>query len=131
MLNCTGIESHNLPKILTLSGLFAIDACAGAFVVHSFLSVYYERRYGFDFDKIGVVLFVSNILSGVSGVLSSKLVGRIGAMATMIYTHIPSNLFLIVIAFTSNPTLSVILLFARFSIAQMAVPARQTYVTLH
>ena len=75
-------------------------------------------------------MFVCNIVGGISGVLSSKLVSKIGAMATMIYTHLPSNVFLILIEMTSNPTLSVFLLFCRFCISQMDVPARQTFVTL-
>lgn len=69
-------------------------------------------------------------MSGISGVLSSKLVDKIGAMATMIYTHLPSNVFLVLIYFTTNSTVSIILLFARFCISQMDVPARQTYVTM-
>jgi MFS family permease len=110
--------------------LFAVDAFAGAFIVQSFLSYYYEQKYQLYFDKIGGVLFACNIVSGISGVLSSKLVDRIGAMATMIYTHLPSNVFLLFIAFTNNPTLSIVLLFGRFCISQMDVPARQTYVTM-
>ena len=75
-------------------------------------------------------MFVCNIISGISGVLSSKLVQRIGAMATMIYTHLPSNFFLLMIAATSSPVLSVIFLLGRFCISQMDVPARQTYVSM-
>ena len=75
-------------------------------------------------------LAVCNIVGGISGVLSSKLVDKIGAMATMIYTHLPSNVFLILIALTDNATVSVLLLFCRFCISQMDVPARQTFVTL-
>jgi len=87
-------------------------------------------KYDLHFDKIGSVLFVCNIVSGISGILSSKLVDKCGAMATMIYTHLPSNVFLLLIAFVSSPTLSIILLFARFCISQMDVPARQTYVSM-
>ena len=75
-------------------------------------------------------LAVCNIVGGISGVLSSKLVDKIGAMATMIYTHLPSNVFLILIALTDNATISVLLLFCRFCISQMDEPARQTFVTL-
>lgn len=130
IITCSGIRKENIGTIVTLSCLFSLDAFAGAFVVQSFISYYYEMKYGLHFDKIGGVLFVCNIVSGISGVLSSKLVDRIGAMATMIYTHLPSNVFLVLIAFTSSPTISIILLFARFCISQMDVPARQTYVTM-
>lgn len=116
--------------IVVLCVLFATDALAGAFVAQSFLSLYYEEKYNKNFDELGMYLFVCNIVGGISGVLSSKLVNRIGAMATMIYTHLPSNIFLILIALTNNPTLSITLLFCRFCISQMDVPARQTFVTL-
>ena len=94
------------------------------------MSLYFENRHNLFFDKIGGILFVCNIVSGISGVLSSKLVSKIGAMATMIYTHLPSNIFLLGIAFTNNTTLAIILLFGRFCISQMDVPARQTYVSM-
>lgn len=71
-----------------------------------------------------------NVVSGISGILSSKLVQCIGAMATMIYTHLPSNVFLLFIAFTNDATWSIIFLMARFCISQMDVPARQTFVTM-
>jgi hypothetical protein len=58
------------------------------------------------------------------------MVNRFGAMATMIYTHLPSNVFLLFIAFTTDAKISIILLLARFCISQMDVPARQTYVSL-
>lgn len=129
-VNCAGIESGNMGTIIRLSLLFALDAFGGAFIVQSFLSLYYRNRYNVDFDDIGLYLFICNIISGFSGVLSSKFVDCMGALATMIYTHLPSNVFLILIFVTSNPTLSVIFLFGRFCISQMDVPARQTFVTL-
>ena len=74
------------------------------------------------------MLFFCNIISGISGILSSKLVEKIGAMATMIFTHLPSNIFLLIIPFASNSYIAMILIFGRFCISQMDVPARQTYV---
>ena len=129
-LNCAGIEHDNMPTIIKLSILFASDALGGAFITQTFISLYYQERYNVNFDEIGVYLFICNVISGISGVLSSKLVNCIGALATMIYTHLPSNIFLILIFITSNPTLSIIFLFGRFCISQMDVPARQTFVTL-
>lgn len=80
--------------------------------------------------KIGGLLTVCNIVGGISGVLSSKLVAKIGAMATMIFTHLPSNVLLILIALTNDPTFSVLFIMSRFCISQMDVPARQTYVSM-
>lgn len=113
-----------------LSCLFFVDSFAGGFVAQSFISFYYEKKYDFSLDSVGGLLFVCNIVGGISGVLSSKLVSRIGAMATMIFTHLPSNVLLIFVAMTSNPKLAVFFIMARFCISQMDVPARQTYVSM-
>jgi predicted MFS family arabinose efflux permease len=127
---CTGIKPENKNAINTLSALFAVDAFAGAFIVQSYLSCYYESKYDLHFDAIGGILFACSIVSGISGVLSSKLTDKIGAVPTMIYTHLPSNILLISVGFTSNLAISIILLFAHFCISQMDVPARQTYVAM-
>ena len=113
-----------------LSALFFVDSFAGGFVAQTFLSYYYENRFQLKMSSIGGLLFMCNIIGGISGVLSSKLVSRIGAMATMIFTHLPSNIFLLLIAMTSNSTVAVFLLLGRFCISQMDVPARQTYVSM-
>lgn len=130
IVNWSGIEKHNLKNILLLSFLFSVDAFAGAFIVQSYLSFYYDAKYHKSFDQIGVYLFICNVISGISGILSAKIVHCVGAMATMIYTHLPSNVFLILIALTDNGDVSLFFLFARFCISQMDVPARQTYVTM-
>lgn len=129
-VNCAGIEDRNTKTIVSLSLLFALDAFGGAFIVQSFLALYYQEMFDTDFDQIGIYLFICNIISGISGVISSKIVGCIGPLATMIFTHLPSNFFLIFIFFTNDPTISILLLFGRFCISQMDVPARQTFVTL-
>lgn len=83
-----------------LSSLFIIDSFAGGFVAQSFISFYYQKKYDFSLESIGGILFVCNIVGGISGVLSSKLVAKIGAMATMIVTHLPSNILLVFISIT-------------------------------
>ena len=130
MVNCTGLTQQSTKTIAMLSGLFMIDSFAGGFIAQAFLSFYYEQKYDFKISSLGGVLAVCNIVGGISGVFSSKLVAKIGAMATMIFTHLPSNILLLFIAFTSNPTLAVIFLIGRFCISQMDVPARQTYVSM-
>jgi predicted MFS family arabinose efflux permease len=81
-------------------------------------------------DSVGGLLFVCNIVGGISGVVSSKLVAKIGAMATMIFTHLPSNVLLMFVALTGNANWAVFFIMARFCISQMDVPARQTYVSM-
>jgi predicted MFS family arabinose efflux permease len=113
-----------------LSVLFAFDALGGAFVAKSFISYYFYQRYDIVLTSVGALLFFCNIVSGISGILSSKLVEKFGAMATMIFTHLPSNIFLLLIPLASDPYIAMILLLGRFCISQMDVPARQTYVTM-
>lgn len=81
-------------------------------------------------QSLGAILFGCNIIAGISGIVSSKLVGRIGALATMIFTHLPSNIFLVLIGISSNHGIAVFLLLLRFCLSQMDVPARQTYVSM-
>ena len=76
------------------------------------------------------MLAVCNIVGGISGLVSSVLVSKIGAIATMIFTHLPSNILLILISLTGNKIAAVALLMLRFCISQMDVPARQTYVSM-
>lgn len=130
ILNFAGIDPNNFKTIVMLSVLFAFDAFGGAFVAKSFISYYFYERFNIIISSVGMLLFFCNIVSGISGILSSKLVERIGAMATMIFTHLPSNLFLLAIPFVSNSYLAMVLLIGRFCISQMDVPARQTYVNI-
>lgn len=130
IVNCAGLTKESTRTIVMLSLLFFVDSFAGGFVAQSFLSYYYEARYNFEMSSVGGLLFVCNIVGGISGVFSSKLVAKIGAMATMIFTHLPSNVLLMLVALTNNANVAVFLIMARFCISQMDVPARQTYVSM-
>ena len=130
MLNFAGISPKKFPQIVILSILFAFDAFGGAFVAKSYISYFFNARFDIVFSSVGLLLFFCNIVSGISGVLSAKLVEKIGAMATMIFTHLPSNIFLLVIPICISPTLAMIMILCRFCISQMDVPARQTYVSM-
>jgi predicted MFS family arabinose efflux permease len=110
--------------------LFAADSFAGAFIVQSFLAYYYHGKYNLSFYTIGTYLFVCNILSGMSEILAEKLVYKIGVMETMIYTRLPSNVFLICIGLTDNVYISTFLLICCFCVSQMDVPAKKMLVTL-
>lgn len=99
-INWSGLTKDSAKIIFMLSSLFIIDSFAGGFVAQSFISFYYQKKYDFSMESIGGILFVCNIFGGISGVLSSKLVAKIGAMATMIVTHLPSNILLVLISLT-------------------------------
>jgi hypothetical protein len=74
MLNFAGIDPKNMGTIVMLSILFAFDAFGGAFVAKSFISYYFKERYDIIIASVGMLLFFCNIVSGISGILSSKLV---------------------------------------------------------
>ena len=114
--------------VAKLSGLFAMDAFAGGFVVQSFLSYWFVKRFGADVATIGAIFLGANIMSAASNLLAPRLASRIGLVNTMVFTHLPSNLLLMLVPIMPNLSWAVILLLIRFSISQMDVPTRQAYV---
>jgi MFS family permease len=113
--------------VLKLSSLFALDSFGGGFVVQSFAAYWFYLRFGVQPVKLGVIFFWANVLAGMSALLASRLARRIGLVRTMVVTHLPSNVFLILVPLMPNLTLAVLVLLVRFSISQMDVPTRQSY----
>jgi MFS family permease len=113
--------------VAKLSGLFAVDAFAGGFVVQSFAAYWFYLRFGVRPAALGAIFFWANILSGISALLASRLAARFGLIRTMVLTHLPSNILLLLVPLMPNVKLAVLLLLARFSISQMDVPTRQSY----
>lgn len=113
--------------VLKLSSLFAMDAFAGGFVVQSILAYWFHLRFGADIQTLGRIFFAANLLAGISALSAVWLAKKVGLIRTMVYTHIPSNVLLIMVPLMPNMTIAIILLLARFSISQMDVPTRQAY----
>ncbi len=126
MRNLFGIGPSR-DMVLKLSGLFALDSFAGGFVVQSFAAYWFYLRFGVDPRTLGAIFFGANVLAGVSAVLASRLAARFGLVKTMVFTHLPSNVLLILVPLMPNLPLAILVLFARFSISQMDVPTRQSY----
>jgi MFS family permease len=124
--NIFGIaRSRNV--VLKLSSLFALDSFAGGFVVQSFAAYWFYLRFGVEPGTLGAIFFWANVFAGISALVASRLAGRIGLVRTMVFTHLPSNILLILVPLMPNLTLAVLVLLLRFSISQMDVPARQSY----
>ena len=114
--------------VLRLSGLFALDAFGGGFVVQSFAAYWFYLRFGVNPATLGGIFFGANVCAGASALVASRLASRFGLIKTMVYTHLPSNILLILMPLMPNLSLAILVLLLRFSISQMDVPARQSYI---
>jgi MFS family permease len=114
--------------VVKLSALFALDSFGGGFVVQSFAAYWFYLRFGVDPGALGAIFFWANIFAGISALVASRLASRIGLIRTMVVTHLPSNILLILVPLMPTLPLAVLLLLLRFSISQMDVPTRQSYV---
>ncbi len=113
--------------VMKLSGLFALDAFAGGFVIQSMVAFWFHIRFNTDPALLGSIFFGANIFAGVSGLLAANIANRIGLINTMVFTHIPSNVLLCLVPLMPNLGLAITMLLLRFSISQMDVPTRQSY----
>jgi MFS family permease len=113
--------------IFRLSALFALDAFAGGLVVQSMVAYWFHVKFGIEAGIIGSIFFGANVLAGISALLAGRLAKKIGLINTMVFTHIPSNLLLMLVPLMPNLPLAIAVLLARFSISQMDVPTRQSY----
>jgi MFS family permease len=111
-----------------LSGLFALDSFGGGFVTQAFIAYWFTETYGTSSEVLGAAFFAVGILQALSFQVAVRLAGRIGLLNTMVFTHLPSNVLLALIPFASGEATAFALLFARYALSQMDVPARQAYV---
>lgn len=119
--------SHSRGSVFRLAGLFTLDAFAGGFVVQAFVAYWFHQRYGVEPAALGVLFFAANVLAGLSALSATWIAQRIGLLATMVATHIPSNVLLLLVPLMPNLPLAMTVLLLRFSISQMDVPTRQAY----
>lgn len=122
------LSNEAKPIVLKLSGLFAIDAFGGGFIGQSILAYFFFIRFGLSLSGLGTIFFATQIVTSISFLLAPHIARRVGLLRTMVFTHIPSNIFLTAVAFAPTPLAAVILLLCRQSTSQMDVPARQAYV---
>jgi MFS family permease len=113
--------------VFRLSSLFALDAFAGGLVVQSMVAYWFNIKFGVQPAVLGSIFFAANILAGISALSAAWIAKRIGLINTMVFTHIPSNILLIMVPFMPTLPLAVLVLLLRFSISQMDVPTRQSY----
>jgi MFS family permease len=114
--------------VFKLAALFSLDSFAGGFVVQSLLALWLFQRFDLSVSAAGLFFFWTSVLTAFSYPIAARLSARIGLINTMVFTHIPSSLFLITAAFSPDLILTMGLLLARSALAQMDVPARSSYV---
>jgi MFS family permease len=118
---------HSREIVLKLSGLFALDSFGGGFVVQSFAAYWFYLRFGVKPAALGAIFFGANLFAGISALLASRLASRFGLVRTMVFTHLPSNILLLLLPLMPTLRLAIVVLLLRFSISQMDVPTRQSY----
>lgn len=113
--------------VLKLASLFTIDAFGGGFVGQSIMILWFTARWQANAGTLGLIFFWANLLAGISALSASWVASKIGLIRTMVFTHLPSNLLLMLVPLMPSLPLAVIVLLLRFSISQMDVPTRQSY----
>jgi MFS family permease len=116
------------PIVAQLSVLFGLDSFASSLTVQSYLAFFLAARFGADPQTAGALFFVSGLLSAASFPVAAFLAARIGLISTMVFTHIPSSIFLIGLALAPNLALGAFFLLGRAALASMDIPARQSYL---
>ncbi|HUK88146.1 MAG TPA: MFS transporter [Terriglobales bacterium] len=111
-----------------LARLFALDALGGGFLIDALVSYWFFRRFGLSEAELGVLFFIVHILNALSYLVAARLARRIGLLKTMVFTHIPSSLFLIAVPFAPTAGWAMGLFLAREALVEMDVPTRQSYV---
>ena len=113
--------------VARLSALFALDAFAGGFVLQSVMAYWFHVRFGADTATLGTLFFGANLLAAASALMAHRIAARFGLVNTMVFTHLPSNVLLILVPLMPTMTAAMGVLLVRFAISQMDVPTRQSY----
>src|SRR5262249_26829903 len=115
------------PIVLRLSALFALDAFGGGFILQSILVTWFRIRFGADPDVLGTIFFFANLLAAGSALAAARLAERFGLINTMVFTHLPSNILLLLVPLMPTLELAVTVLLVRFAISQMDVRTGESY----
>jgi len=124
----TGRLGESRALVSRLAALFAVDAAGGGLVTTGFLSYYFAQRYGVTVASLGWLFFTVSLVQAVSVMFAPRLARRFGLVATMVGTHLPSNILLASVAFAPSFPVAAVLLVARTTLSQMDVPTRQALV---
>jgi len=131
-LDSKSFSSNLSPKskqiILKMSSLFALDSFAGGFIIQSIVAFWFFTKFGVDLTTLSIIFSIAGVLTAISFFFAAKIADKIGLINTMVFTHIPSNILLILVAFAPTFHIALALYLARMSLSQMDVPTRQAYI---
>jgi MFS family permease len=119
-------QSKNI--IGKLAGLFAIDSFAGGFIIQSIVSFWFFTKFGADLTTLSYIFSVAGVLTAFSFIVAAKIADKFGLINTMVFTHIPSNIFIILVAFAPSLPVAIAFYLIRMALSQMDVPTRQSYI---
>jgi MFS family permease len=124
----TGISPQTRSIVLRISALFALDSTGGGFLADALLAYWFFERFGVDERTLGLLFFVVRVLNALSHLGAAWLAKRIGLVRTMVFTHLPSSLFLLAVPLVPRFEIAAVLLLLREALVEMDVPTRQSYV---
>src|SRR5690349_24096243 len=111
-----------------LSSLFALDSFAGGFVIQSIVSLWFFTKFGVELTTLSYIFSIAGVLTAFSFLVAAKIADRVGLINTMVFTHIPSNILLMLVPFAPTLYLAIAFYLARMALSQMDVPTRQSYI---
>jgi predicted MFS family arabinose efflux permease len=110
-----------------MAGLQALDAFAGGFIMQSLLAYWFHLRFGAGPEALGALFFGTSLLSALSFLVATRVAERVGLLNTMVFTHLPSNVLLLIVPFMPSFAAAGAVLLVRHLLSQMDVPTRQAY----
>ncbi|MDD5330576.1 MAG: MFS transporter [Sulfuricella sp.] len=122
------VSSHSRKVLMRISLLFGLDSVAGGFLGAALLSYFFYQRFGVSESVIALLFLGARSMNAVSHLGAAWLARRIGLVNTMVFTHIPSSLLLVTVAFAPNFWVAAMLFLLREGLVEMDVPTRQSYV---
>jgi MFS family permease len=124
----TKIAPESKKIVAKLTSLFSLDAFGGGFLTDALVAYWFFRRFGIGEESLGLIFFFVHVLNALSHLGAAWLARRIGLVRTMVFTHLPSSLFLIAVPFAPSFRVAILLFLCREALVEMDVPTRQSYV---
>lgn len=122
------LRKKSRSNVFRLSSLFVVDAFAGGLVVQTIVAFWFQQRFGVSLSALGLLFFGANLASALSLPIASRLSRRFGLLKTMVFTHLPSQLLLLLVPLMPTFWLAALFLLCRQSLSKMDVPTRQVYI---